>query len=61
MLGENTFLQELDQLIAELSGIKSIEELRSRRLAMLRHQNQLKNNLSAKNHVLKTFTKDYLV
>lgn len=61
VLGENTFLQELDQLIAELSGIKSIEELRSRRLAMLRHQNQLKNNLSAKNHVLKTFTKDYLL
>ncbi|KAF7635359.1 DNA-directed RNA polymerase subunit [Meloidogyne graminicola] len=57
LLGENSFLLEIDQIIAKLANIDSVDTLRSRHFST---QNLLRNDLFETEILIKTFLKELL-
>jgi hypothetical protein len=61
-LGELTFLEEIDKIIAKLAGFETVDQLRDQTKTTIRHQTQLKNNLVKRNEIIKNeFLRKHLV
>lgn len=58
LLGENSFLLEIDQIIAKLANIDSVDTLRSRHFST---QNLLRNDLFETEILIKTFLKELVI
>lgn len=59
MLGEEAFLQEIDRFIADQLGLSGgAEVLRAERA---KHRILMKNSVTERNGIVKTFLREYLV